>query len=162
MPAAVAPRRQRSVDRMRRVSIFAVLVLSSRSRAAAGSLDSALALRVAWWVLAIPFLFLHARYQPDVNVSLGSTSVDVAAADVVVGLGVLLLLVRVVPLGLPRRWWLALGPAAALALLVAVGTLYGAHALDGYATAKHAVTAAKYVEYMALAVVVCGLLRTRA
>jgi hypothetical protein len=127
---------------MRRVSIFAVLVLSSRSRAAAGSLDSALALRGGWWLLGLPFLFLHARYQPSVSVSVGSTSVDVAAADVVIGVGVLLLAARVIPFGLPRRWWLALGPAALLAALVLVGTLHGAHSLAGYETTRHAVTAA--------------------
>src|SRR5438105_13002452 len=107
MPAAVAPRRQRSVDRMRTVSIFAVLVLSSRSRAAAGSLDSALALRGSRWLLGLPFLFLHARYQPSFGISLGSTSADVAAADIVIALGVLLLLLRVIPLALPQRWWIA-------------------------------------------------------
>src|SRR4029077_4318286 len=101
MPAAVATRRQRSVDRMRRVSIFAVLVLSSRSRAAAGSLDSALALRGGWWLLGLPFLFLHARYQPSVSVSVGSTSVDVAAPGVVIAGGVPLLPAPGVPVGPP-------------------------------------------------------------
>src|SRR4051812_49884519 len=100
-------------------SIFAVLVVSVRSRAAAVRLDSALATRGAWWLLALPLLFLHVRYQPSVTVSLGSTRVEIDASDVVVAVG----LVVAIASGLPARPtpppWLALGPAALLLVVVA-------------------------------------------
>jgi O-antigen ligase len=142
-------------------SIFAVLVVSVRSRAAAVRLDSALATRGAWWLLALPLLFLHVRYQPSVTVSLGSTRVEIDASDLVVAVGLVVAFASGLPARLTRRSWLALGPAAVLMVVIAAGTAHGAASLHGYATATHAVTALKYAEYAVLALVIVALVRGR-
>jgi hypothetical protein len=103
--------------------------------------------------LAIPFLFLHIKYQPGVRVPLGSTHLGIEASDVAV------LVVAIVALrdGLrhgfgrlrPALWlWVA---AALLLLWIFVRTQ----------SLTHFVTAAKFAEYALLAVSLPLILRRR-
>ena len=114
--------------------------------------------------LAVPPLFLHARYSPGFSISAGSTSLSIELADVAV------LAVAAVALDAARRHgvralrpgravWIA---AAAYLGLVLAGTLYGPAVTDGYPFASSLVSAAKYAEYAVLAVAVPLLVRTSA
>lgn len=114
--------------------------------------------------LAVPPLFLHARYSPGFSISAGSTSLSVELADLAV------LAVAAAALDTARRHgvgvlrrgravWIA---AAAYLGLVLAGTLYGPAVTDGYPFASSLVSAAKYAEYAVLAVAVPLLLRTSA
>ena len=104
---------------------------------------------------ALPFLFLHRRYQP--TVSFGQATADLSDLAV---LSVVATAAFTAP-GLEafRRTisvWLAW---AGLALLVVLGTGWGATRYDAYPTATHAITAAKWLEYMLLAPSVVVLVR---
>ena len=107
--------------------------------------------------LAVPPLFLHARYSPGFSISAGSTSLSVELADLAV------LAVAAAALDTARRHgvgvlrrgravWIA---AAAYLGLVLAGTLYGPAVTDGYPFASSLVSAAKYAEYAVLAVARC-------
>ena len=103
--------------------------------------------------LAIPFLFLHIKYQPGVRVPLGSTHLGLELSDLAV--------VVVAAVGLregirngferlrPARWlWLA---SAVLLLWIVVRAQ----------SLTHLVTAAKFAEYALLAVALPLILRRR-
>jgi hypothetical protein len=104
---------------------------------------------------AIPFLFLHRNYQPAVD--LGRLHIDLSDVAVAVVVAAALLAVRRAPFPFrdARPVWLAL---AALALLVVAATIRGGLEPD-YALGAHAVTAAKWIEYMLLAAAVPVLCR---
>jgi hypothetical protein len=111
---------------------------------------------------AIPILFLHVRYQPGVEVSLGSTTVNAYLSD----FAVLAVVVAAVGEGL-RRGWSPLSAARPLwiagALFVVwtfVAVAYGRAHTGGYPWQTHGVTAAKFAEYALLAPAVPLLLRT--
>lgn len=113
---------------------------------------------------ALPLLLLHRTFQPSVDLSLAGTSVtaylsDFAVAAVVVA--ALAAVVRARPFGLreARSLWLAGG---LLALWIGVEVVHGGMHAAGYARTEHAITAAKFVEYMLLAPAVVALLRRRA
>lgn len=114
--------------------------------------------------LAIPPLFLHARYNPGIEVPLGSTDVGIELSDLAV-LAVALAALRSglrdgwTPLRAGRVVWAL---ALAFLALVALATLYGPAVTDGYPFASSAVSAATFVEYAALAPAVPLLLRGRA
>lgn len=102
--------------------------------------------------LAIPFLFLHVKYQPGVRVPLGSTHLGIEASDIAI------LVVAVVALrdGL-REGFGRLRPALALwvaSALLLVWIFVRTQSLT------HFVTAAKFAEYALLAVSLPLILRS--
>ena len=109
---------------------------------------------------AIPVIFLHVKYQPSVEIGLGSTDVGIQLSDVAV--------LAVVAAGVstgrrlgfhPLRRGRPLWIAAALFLAwiaVEIALPAGSH---GYEWETHTVTAAKFFEYALLAPAVVLLLR---
>src|SRR5919204_1628692 len=94
--------------------------------------------------LAVPFLFLHIKYQPGVRVPLGSTHLGLEMSDLAVVVVALLALREGLRAGFGRlRPSLALWVSAALLL---VWIFVRSQSLD------HLVTAAKFAEYALLAV----------
>lgn len=110
--------------------------------------------------LAVPPLFLHARYSPGFSVG----SVDVELADVAVAAVAVASLAQARATGVaPVRGARAvLAAAAALLLLVLAATLWGPLVTAGYPLGANLVTAAKYAEYAVLLAAVPLLLRRRA
>lgn len=95
---------------------------------------------------ALPFLFLHSHYQPSLHVgSLDADLSDLAVLAIVVT-ALASLDLRPITASLPV--WEGWG---ALALLVVLSTAWGALRFGGYPAGTHAVTAAKWLEYMLLA-----------
>lgn len=113
--------------------------------------------------LALPLLFLHARYTPGVTVPLGGTDVDLELTDAALaavaaaaahawwGRG------RAFPAG-GRGVWIS---AAALLALALASAAWGPLVTDGYALGEGAVSALKFAEYAVLAPAVVLLVRTR-
>jgi hypothetical protein len=119
--------------------------------------------RAAVAAAALPFLFLHAEYQPSLSIPFGAATVDVRLSD----LAVAAVVAAAIADGRARGWevlragrwvWIA---ASALALWVLVGAFYGPLVLDDYPFAENLVTAAKFVEYALLAPAAALLVRTR-
>jgi len=103
--------------------------------------------------LAVPFLFLHIKYQPGVRVPLGSTHLGLEMSDLAVVVVALVALREGIRHGFaPLRPALALWIAAA-ALLIWI--FARSHSLT------HLVTAAKFAEYALLAVSLPLILRRR-
>jgi len=102
---------------------------------------------------AIPFLFLHRNYQPGIDV--GPLHIDLSdlAVLAVVVAGARALDRRLVA---ARAVWLA---GAALALLIVIGVAWGALRFAAYPARTHAITAAKWFEYMLLAPAVAAVAR---
>src|SRR5437763_9172551 len=103
--------------------------------------------------LAVPFLFLHIKYQPGVRVPLGSTHLGLELSDLAVVVVALTALREGLRHGFARLrpalpLWLA---AAALLIWIFVRSQ----------SLVHAVTAAKFAEYALLAVSVPLILRRR-
>ncbi|MDX6409363.1 MAG: O-Antigen ligase [Gaiellaceae bacterium] len=103
--------------------------------------------------LAIPFLFLHIKYQPGVRVPLGSTHLGLEASDVAVVIVALVaaregLRAGFAPLRPALPLWLA-SAALILWIFIRSGSL------------EHFVTAAKFSEYALLAVSAPLILRRR-
>ena len=101
---------------------------------------------------AVPFLFLHATYQPTLSLGAGSTSVDVTLADAAIAASLAAAFVRARREGwqpLHRARWL-LGFAAALVLIGAVSL--GTPSLLGeeYDVGVHAISVAKFAWYACL------------
>ncbi|HEY7380852.1 MAG TPA: O-antigen ligase family protein [Gaiella sp.] len=101
---------------------------------------------------AVPFLFLHATYQPHVSVPLASTTVDVTLADVAVAAVVVAAAARTRREGFgplrPARW--ALAAAAALVTLAFLALATPRVLGEEYALAPHAVSALKFAWYALL------------
>jgi len=114
--------------------------------------------------LCVPFLCVHERYNPAVDIPAGATSVSIALSDVAV-LIIILAAVRagrrlgVEPL---RRGGWTLAAAATLIGLIFVGTLAGPILTDGYPLSRSLVSAAKFGEYGALVFAVPLIVRRRA
>jgi len=109
---------------------------------------------------AIPFLFVHKRYQPDLGVGLGATTVDVRLSDVAVLVVVITAAVVATRDGLGRlragrSLWLA---GAALLAWLAFQTFRPA-SLDDSLFDDHLVSFLKLVEYGLLALAVPLLVR---
>jgi O-antigen ligase len=111
--------------------------------------------------VAVPVLFLHLRYQPKVEVGLGSTTVGIELSDV----AVLTVVVAALLAGLTRGWeplragrplWLL---AAVFLGLIVVATVHPLLWQDDYRFLTHLVTAAKFCEYGLLAPALPLLLR---
>ncbi|HET7043795.1 MAG TPA: hypothetical protein VFI37_03005, partial [Gaiellaceae bacterium] len=101
---------------------------------------------------AVPFLFLHATYQPTLSVGVGSTSVDATLADAAIALVVVAALVRA-----RREGWAPLRSARLVLGLTALFVLVGAVSLatpsligEHYALGVHAISVAKFAWYACL------------
>ena len=108
---------------------------------------------------AIPFLFLHEKYQLEVTIDLGSTSVEVRLSDlavlVVVAAAVFAVRQGTSRLGPGRILWI---PGTALLLWLAFQALRP-DSVDDALFEDHLVSYAKLVEYALLAVAVPLLVR---
>ncbi len=101
---------------------------------------------------AVPFLFLHATYQPGLSVDVGSSSVDATLAD----LAIACIVAAAVARG-RREGWEPLRRARWLLVLSAAFVVGGAVSLatpsllgEEYALAPHAISVAKFAWYAAL------------
>ena len=101
---------------------------------------------------AIPFLFLHATYQPTLSIGVGTTSIDATLADAAIALVVAAAAVRG-----HREGWMPLRSSRALLGLTAAFVLVGAISLatpsllgEDYALAVHAISVAKFAWYACL------------
>jgi O-Antigen ligase len=140
--------------------VAATGTLSLRQRATTALADvgtEALVLAVG-----LPILFVHVRYQPKFHIGLSSTSVGVELSDFVV----LAIVVAAFVAGVRRGFrpllrgtplWVA---AAVYFVWIAIEVAIP-QGTAGYPTAKHAVTAAKLVEYALLAPAAVLVLRNR-
>ena len=101
---------------------------------------------------AVPFLFLHATYQPTLSLDVGSTSLDVTLADVAIGATVVAALLRAT-----REGWqpLARAPgilafAAALVLVAGLSLVTPSLLGEEYDVGVHAISVAKFAWYACL------------
>jgi len=102
--------------------------------------------------VAIPFLFLHATYQPTLSLGVGSTSIDATLADAAIALAVVAAVLRG-----RREGWAPLRSARLLLALAAAFVLVGALSLatpsllgEDYAVGVHAISLAKFAWYACL------------
>jgi O-Antigen ligase len=131
------------------VAVAETVAVRVRSVARFGITPGAAAL-----ALAIPFLFLHIKYQPGVRVPLGSTHLGLELSDLAVVIVAALALREGLRAGFARlRPGLALW-AASLSLVVWIFVRSD--------SLTHLVTAAKFSEYVLLAVSAPLILRRRA
>jgi O-antigen ligase len=102
---------------------------------------------------AVPFLFLHVSYQPGVSIAIGGSTVHAYLSDV----AVLAVVATAVISGLHNGWqrlaparllWITAGAFLAWILF---SLAWGRHLSPAYPLGRHAVTAAKYMEYALLA-----------
>jgi O-antigen ligase len=101
---------------------------------------------------AIPFLFLHATYQPTLSLGVGTTSIDATLADAAIALVVVAAAVRG-----HREGWTPLRSSRVLLGLTAAFVLVGALSLatpallgEDYALGVHAISVAKFGWYACL------------
>ena len=101
---------------------------------------------------AIPFLFLHATYQPTLSIGVGTTSIDATLADAAIALVIVAAAVRA-----RREGWAPLRSSGLLLGLTAAFVVVGAVALatpsllgEDYALAVHAISVAKFAWYACL------------
>jgi len=109
---------------------------------------------------SVPFLFLHERYQPELSVGAGSTSIDVRLSDAVVLVVVVAAIVAAARFGLARLHparllWI---PGIALFAWLAFATFRPA-SLDDALFDDHLVSFLKLGEYALVAVAVPLLVR---
>ncbi len=101
---------------------------------------------------AVPFLFLHATYQPTLSIGAGTTSVDVTLADVAIALVVVAAVVR----GRREGWAplraarVVVGLAAAFVAVAAVSLATPSLLGEDYALGVHAISVAKFGWYACL------------
>lgn len=101
---------------------------------------------------AVPFLFLHATYQPTLSVDVGGTSVDATLADAAIACVLVAAFVRArregwQPLGRAR---LVLGVGAAFLLCAVVSLATPSFLGEDYAFTTHAISVAKFAWYASL------------
>jgi O-antigen ligase len=111
---------------------------------------------------AVPFLFLHERFQPEASVGIGSSSLEIRLSDVAVFLVLVAAVVSALHLGAERlrsgrALWLS---GAALLIWLTFETLRPS-SLDDDRFADHLVSFLKLGEYVLLAVAVPLLVRRR-
>jgi len=101
---------------------------------------------------AVPFLFLHATYQPTVSIDVGSTSIDATLADAAIACVLVAAVLRARRDGyrplLDAR--LLLGLAGAFLLLGALSLATPSLLDEDYALARHAISVAKFAWYATL------------
>ncbi len=101
---------------------------------------------------AVPFIFLHATYQPSVSLGVGSTSIDATLADAAIACVLVAATLR------SRRegWWplvrarLVLGLAAAFLVVCAVSLATPSLLGEDYDLTRHAISLAKFAWYATL------------
>jgi hypothetical protein len=130
------------------VAVAETLALRARAVARSGVTAGTVVLS-----LAIPFLFLHIKYQPGVRVPLGSTHLGLELSDLVVVIVALVALRQ----GL-REGFAPLRPALPLWIVSAALLLW---ILVRSESLENAVTATKFAEYALLAISVPLILRRR-
>ena len=112
--------------------------------------------------IAIPFLFIHERFQPTVVVGAGSTSIDVRISDAAIMLVLVAAVIAAARGGLarlrPARWLWVLG--GLLLVWLAFQTVRPSSRGDAHFD-DHLVSYLKLVEYALLAVCVPLLVRRR-
>lgn len=113
--------------------------------------------------IAIPFLFLHVYYQPDLGFSAGSTHVSITLSDLAVLAVALAAAATAASTGAaPLRPGLAVWVAAAVLLIIVLVSLsYPLLRDESYDWHARLVSALKFCEYAALALAVPLLLRGR-
>ena len=101
---------------------------------------------------SVPFLFLHATYQPGVSVGVGSTSIDATLADAAIACVLVAAGLRA-----RREGWqplvrarVVLGLAAAFLLVCAVSLATPSLLGEEYDLARHAISLAKFAWYATL------------
>ena len=101
---------------------------------------------------SVPFLFLHATYQPSVSVGVGSTSIDATLADAAIACVLVAAGLRA-----RREGWqplvrarVVLGLAAAFLLVCAVSLATPSLLGEEYDLARHAISLAKFAWYATL------------
>jgi O-antigen ligase len=101
---------------------------------------------------AVPFLFLHATYQPGVSLETGSTSIDVTLADVAIAATLAAALVRAGRDGWEPLWQarILLGFTAALVLVGVVSLATPSLLGERYDVGVHAISVAKFAWYACL------------
>ena len=152
--------RSRTIASLHFLAVAATGTLSLRERATTALADvSTEALVLA---AGLPILFIHVRYQPKFHIGLSSTSVGVELSDFAVLAIVVAALVAGIRRGFaPLKRGAPLWTAAVLYFVWIAIELAIPQGTTGYPTAKHAVTAAKLVEYAFLAPAVVLVLRNR-
>jgi O-antigen ligase len=101
---------------------------------------------------AVPFLFLHATYQPTLSIGAGSTSIDITLADAAIAATLAAAIARATRDGwepLRRARWLLLF-AAALVVVGAVSLATPALLGEDYDVGVHAISVAKFAWYVCL------------
>ena len=101
---------------------------------------------------SVPFLFLHATYQPSVSLGVGSTSIDATLADAAIACVLVAAGLRA-----RREGWqplvrarVVLGLAAAFLLVCAVSLATPSLLGEEYDLARHAISLAKFAWYATL------------
>ena len=113
---------------------------------------------------AVPFLFLHATYQPSASLGVGSTSVDVTLADAAIAC----VLVAAALRGRREGWdtllraRVVLGLAAAFLLVCAVSLATPSLLGEDYDLTRHAISFAKFGWYATLLPATVLLVRSTA
>lgn len=125
--------------------------------------ETGISSRAALLAAALPLLFLHARYQPSLELSLGSANADLTLADAAVVAVTLAAIVSgrrdgFAPL---RRGVAAYAAAGALLAWIAVSLAFPLLRDEPYAWQERLVSAAKFAEYALLAPALPLLLRER-
>jgi O-antigen ligase len=101
---------------------------------------------------AVPFLFLHATYQPSLSVGLGSSTVDATLADAAIACVVVAASLR----GRSEGWHplararVVLGLAAAFVLVGAISLATPSLLGEDYDLTEHAISVAKFAWYATL------------
>ncbi len=101
---------------------------------------------------AVPFLFLHATYQPTLSIGAGSTSIDVTLADAAIAATLAAAIARATRDGwepLRRARWLLLF-ASALVVVGAVSLATPALLGEDYDVGVHVISVAKFAWYASL------------
>jgi O-antigen ligase len=101
---------------------------------------------------SVPFVFLHATYQPSVSVGVGSTSIDATLADAAIAC-----VLAAAGLRAHREGWqplvrarIVVGLAAAFLLVCAVSLATPSLLGEEYDLARHAISLAKFAWYATL------------
>jgi len=112
---------------------------------------------------AVPFLFLHATYQPSLSVGVGSSSVDATLADAAIAC----VLVAAALRGRSEGWQplargrVVLGLAAAFVLVGAISLVTPSLLGEDYDFTTHAISVAKFAWYATLLPATVLLVRSR-
>jgi hypothetical protein len=125
--------------------------------------DARFSLGSVTFALALPFIFLHARYQPDLGFGAGGTTVDITLSDLAVLAVAIVAALSIREQGLRRLRpgvpvWIAAG---ALLLLVLASLSYPLLRDQPYDWHARLVSALKFCEYAVLAPAIVLLLRRR-